>query len=373
MMQAQSCRPVNTFTIGFHEQAFNEAEHAAAVARHLGTQHTELYVTPGEARAVIPKLPQIFCEPFADSSQIPTFLVAQMTRRHVTVALSGDAGDELFAGYNRYVFAQRLWRTLSLAPRPLRRLGAAGLRSITPAGWDRLFRGAGPVLPGRLRVANPGDKMHKIAAVISLATVDDVYRRLVSQWRDPVNAVAGAVEPPTPLSDTATLGALTDPLQRMTYLDLVTYLPDDILVKVDRAAMAVSLETRVPFLDHRVIEFAWRVPMRYKVRDGRGKHLLRAVLERYVPRNLFERPKMGFGIPLDAWLRGELREWAESLLSPRALASIGAFEVGVIRDVWMRHLSGRENLAYMLWCVLMFQAWHQHWCGSAPVAHAEGV
>jgi len=365
LMQSQSTRPVNTFTIGFREPGYNEAEHAKSVARHLGTSHTELYVTPEEARAVIPKLPQIYCEPFADSSQIPTFLVSQLTRRHVTVALSGDAGDELFAGYNRYVFAQRLWRRLSVAPRPVRRWSASALRSIAPGRWDRLFGHARPALPQRLRVANPGDMMHKLAAVIGLDTVDDVYRRLVSQWQDPSSAIPGAVEPRTALTDVAALAGLRAPLERMTYLDLVTYLPDDILVKVDRAAMAVSLETRVPLLDHRVIEFAWRIPMRYKVHEGRGKHLLRAVLERYVPRSLFDRPKMGFGIPLDSWLRVELRDWAESMLSPSALHSVGAFEVGVIRNVWARHLSGRENLAYMLWCVLMYQAWHQHWNGTA--------
>jgi asparagine synthase (glutamine-hydrolysing) len=366
LMQTQSARPVNTFTIGFREPGYNEAEHAKAVAKHLGTSHTELYVTPGEARAVIPILPQIYCEPFADSSQIPTYLVSQLTRRHVTVALSGDAGDELFAGYNRYLFAQRLWRRLSIAPRPLRRLSAAALRSVAPARWDHLFDQARPVLPRRLRVANPGNKMHKVAAVMGLDTVDDFYRRLISQWQDPVAAVPRAVEPPTALTSAKQLTDLTAPLERMTYLDLVTYLPDDILVKVDRAAMAVSLETRVPLLDHRVIEFAWRIPMRYKVHNGRGKHLLRAVLERYVPRQLFDRPKMGFGIPLDAWLRAELRDWAETLLSPSTLQSVGAFEVSVIRDVWARHLSGRENLAYMLWCVLMYQAWHHHWSGMAP-------
>jgi len=212
--------------------------------------------------------------------------------------------------------------------------------------------------------------VHKLAGVIGLDTLDDVYRRLVSQWQDPVAAVPGAVEPPTALTSTKELVGLTSPLERMSYLDLVTYLPDDILVKVDRAAMAVSLETRVPLLDHRVIEFAWRIPMRHKVRDGHGKHLLRAVLERYVPRSLFDRPKMGFGIPLDAWLRVELRDWAESLVSPPALRAAGAFDVGVIRDVWARHLSGRENLAYMLWCVLMYQAWHQHWSESAPIGGA---
>lgn len=370
LMQAQSSRPINSFTIGFHEPGYNEASHAKAVAAHLGTNHTELYVTPGEARAVIPKLPHIYCEPFADSSQIPTYLVSELTRRHVKVALSGDAGDELFGGYNRYVFAQRQWRTLSLAPRPLRKWSANALRAITPSGWDRVLTQIRPLLPSRLQVANPGDKMHKIAAVIGLATLDDVYHRLISQWEDPSDAAAGAIEPPTALTDPAFMVGIDAPLARMTLLDLVTYLPDDILVKVDRAAMAVSLETRVPLLDHRVIEFAWRLPARYKVRHGRGKHLLRAVLEQYVPRSLFERPKMGFGVPLDSWLRVELREWAESLLSPSALRSTGAFSVAPVREVWARHLSGRENLAYMLWCVLMYQAWHRHWGESRAIQQA---
>ena len=363
LMQAQSSRPINTFTIGFAEAEYNEAEHAKAVAAHLGTNHTELYVTPDEARAVIPRLPQIYCEPFADSSQIPTYLVSQLARRHVTVALSGDAGDELFGGYNRYQIAQRVWRGLSRIPASLRGATAASMRALPPSGWDHVLKPLRFALPRQLRVQHPGEKVHKLAGVIGLASLDDVYTRLISQWPAPGAVVPGAHEPETPLNTAARMpGQFAQPLARMTYLDLVTYLPDDILVKVDRAAMAVSLETRVPLLDHRVVEFAWRIPAELKLRGGRGKHLLRAVLQRYVPRGLFERPKMGFGVPIDHWLRGPLREWAEHLLDPATLRAQGYFAVDPIRRAWAEHLDGRRSNQYPLWVILMFQAWleHQH-------------
>jgi len=361
LMQAQSSRPINTFTIGFAEAEYNEAEHAKAVAAHLGTNHTELYVTPDEARAVIPRLPEIYCEPFADSSQIPTYLVSQLARRHVTVALSGDAGDELFGGYNRYQVAQRVWRGLSRIPAPMRNAAAASMRALPPSGWDRVLKPLRFALPRQLKVQHPGEKVHKLAGVVALSSLDDVYRRLISQWPAPEVIVPGAHAPETPL-DTAgrTLCEFAQPLARMTYLDLVTYLPDDILVKVDRAAMAVSLETRVPLLDHRVVEFAWRIPAGLKLRGGRGKHLLRAVLERYVPRSLFERPKMGFGVPIDHWLRGPLREWAEHLLDPAVLRAQGHFAVEPIRQAWAEHLDGRYSNQYRLWVILMFQAWLEH-------------
>jgi len=363
LMQAQSSRPINTFTIGFAEAEYNEAEHAKAVAAHLGTNHTEFYVTPDEARAVIPRLPQIYCEPFADSSQIPTYLVSQLARRHVTVALSGDAGDELFGGYNRYQIAQRVWRGLSRIPAPLRGAAAASMRALPPSGWDHVLKPLRFALPRQLRVQHPGEKVHKLAGVISLSSLDDVYMRLISQWPAPSLVVPGAREPETPLNTAGRmLGKFSQPLARMSYLDLVTYLPDDILVKVDRAAMAVSLETRVPLLDHRVVEFAWRIPAELKLRGGRSKHLLRAVLERYVPRSLFERPKMGFGVPIDHWLRGPLREWAEHLLDPATLRAQGFFAVDPIRQAWAEHLEGRRSNQYPLWVILMFQAWleHQH-------------
>jgi len=361
LMQAQSARPINTFTIGFNETEYNEAEHAKAIAAHLGTHHTELYVTPEEARAVIPRLPQIYCEPFADSSQIPTFLVSQLARRHVTVALSGDAGDELFGGYNRYVIAQQVWRKLSAVPAALRTLTAGALRALPATAWDYALKPIRSVLPRPMRTQHPGEKVHKLASVLEKATLDEVYLRLVSLWPDPAVLVPGARAPRTPLTDGgASLQGMVDPLARMSFLDLVTYLPDDILVKVDRAAMAVSLETRVPLLDHRVVEFAWRIPLEYKVRAGRGKHLLRAVLERYVPRQLFERPKMGFGVPIDHWLRGPLREWADHLLDPARLRSQGFFAVEPITRAWTEHREGRASHHYALWTILMFQAWLEH-------------
>lgn len=357
LMQAQSNRPVKTFTIGFHEAGYNEAVHAKAVAKHLGTDHTELYVTPEEARAVIPRLPDLYDEPFADSSQIPTFLVAQLARRHVTVALSGDGGDELFGGYNRYFWGRNLWRRFGWMPRGMRKLSASAMTAIPPAAWDRLLSGMGPLLPALLKQARVGDKLHKLAGILAVRDPEEMYLSLVSHWHNPDEIVRRAQEPYTVLNDPKERTRLTDFTERMMYLDTVSYLPDDILVKVDRAAMGVSLETRVPLLDHRVVEFAWRVPLSMKIRDGQGKWLLRKVLNRYVPRELVERPKMGFGVPIDSWLRGPLREWAEALLDERRLRQEGFFEPAPIRRLWQEHLSGTSNWQYHLWDVLMFQAW----------------
>ncbi|MEW5781107.1 MAG: asparagine synthase (glutamine-hydrolyzing) [Pseudomonadota bacterium] len=357
LMQAQSSRPVKTFTIGFHEGEYNEAEHAKAVARHLGTDHTELYVTPEEAMAVIPKLPALYDEPFADSSQIPTFLVAQLARRHVTVSLSGDGGDELFGGYNRYFWARRLWRRLAGIPLSMRKLAAQGVRAISPQAWNRVFGLLAPLLPEHSRFRLPGDKLHKAAAIFAAKRPEEIYLRLVSHWEDPASLVLGTEEPATPMTDPAPSLDSADFEARMMYLDSITYLPDDILVKVDRAAMGVSLETRVPLLDHRVVEFAWRLPLRFKIRDGQGKWLLRQVLYRYVPKELIERPKMGFGVPLDQWLRGPLREWAEDLLSEERFKREGFLDPKPVRQKWREHLSGRRNWAYYLWDVLMWEAW----------------
>lgn len=357
LMQAQSERPVQTFTIGFHEAGYNEAEHAHAVAAHLGTEHTELYVTAEQAMAVIPRLPALYDEPFADSSQIPTFLVSELARRHVTVSLSGDGGDELFGGYNRYIWASRIWRSLSWAPRPLRAALAGVLTSLPPAAWNGVFSGLSIFLPRRWQYANPGDKLHKLAGILAVHSPEEIYLALVSHWHQPASIVIGATEPATALTDARQWAAVPDFESRMMYLDQMTYLPDDILAKVDRAAMGVSLETRVPLIDHRVVEFAWQLPLSMKIRPGQTKWLLRQVLYRYVPRELIERPKMGFGIPLDAWLRGPLRDWAESLLDEAKLRQEGYFHPAPIRQKWAEHLSGRRNWAYYLWDVLMFQAW----------------
>jgi asparagine synthase (glutamine-hydrolysing) len=357
LMQAQSSRPVKTFTIGSHEANYNEAEFAKAVAEHLKTEHTELYVTPKEAMDVIPRLPALYDEPFADASQIPTFLVSELTRRRVTVSLSGDGGDELFGGYNRYFWGRNIWRKVGWMPRGLRRAAARGMVSVSPAAWDAAFHGLDPVLPGSLRQSIPGDKMHKLAEVIAVDHPEAMYRNLVSTWKTPGELVPGASEPPTTLTDGAQWADLPDFVAWMMYRDLMTYLPDDILVKVDRAAMGVSLETRVPYLDHRVIEFAWRLPLSLKIRNGKGKWPLRQILYKYVPRTLIERPKTGFGIPIDTWLRGPLRAWAEELLDEGRLRREGYFAPGPIRRKWDEHLAGSRNWQYYLWNVLMFQAW----------------
>lgn len=357
LMQAQSSRPVKTFTIGFHEEGYNEAVHAKAVARHLGTDHTELYVTAEQAMAVIPRLPAMYDEPFSDSSQIPTFLVSQLARQHVTVSLSGDAGDELFSGYNRYQVAENLWHKLSAVPVPLRKFAARGLTSVSPHRWGRLAGAADRWLPPSARFAHIGDQMHKGAGVLASASADALYFGLVSHWQDPESVVIGGIEPPTLLTgDMPALDGLDD-VQRMMALDIATYLPDDILVKLDRAAMAVSLEARVPFLDHRVVEFAWCLPQSLKLRGGQTKWILRQVLHRHVPAALIERPKMGFGVPTGAWLRGPLRDWAEELLSESRLKREGYFNPAPIRKKWEAHLSGQRNWQHHLWDVLMFQAW----------------
>jgi asparagine synthase (glutamine-hydrolysing) len=349
LMQAQSSRPVKTFTIGFNDAGYNEAVHAKAVARHLGTEHTELYVTPEQAMEVIPRLPSLYCEPFADSSQIPTFLVSQLAKQHVTVSLSGDAGDELFCGYNRYQLTASLWKSLSIIPVPLRSMAARGITAISPQTWNRYAR----FLPW----TSVGDKLHKGAGVMTSASAAELYLGMLSSWADPAALVVGGVEPTTLLTgNQPSLTGLSD-VQRMMALDTLTYLPDDILVKVDRAAMGNSLESRVPFLDHRVVEFAWRLPMEYKLRAGQTKWALRQVLYRHVPRELIERPKMGFGFPIDKWLRGPLRNWAEELLSEQRLRKEGFFYPEPIRQKWAEHLSENRNWSSQLWGVLMFQAW----------------
>lgn len=359
LMQAQSARPVKTFTIGFWEKEYNEADHARAVAAHLGTDHTEWFVTEDDALAVVPQLPEIYDEPFADSSQIPTLLVSRLARKQATVSLSGDGGDELFGGYNRYLWTGGIWRRLRWLPAPLRAAGARLLIGIPPQRWDAAFGMLARFLPDRWRYANAGDKLHKLAELFAVRRPEDIYRELVSHWKQPCAVVKDSAEPPTVLTDETQWARLPDIEQRMMHLDLIEYLPGDLLAKIDRAAMRVSLETRVPFLDHRVVEFAWRLPLAMKLRGGRGKLLLRQALSRYVPEALTARPKMGFGVPLDAWLRGPLRDWAEALLDAARLEREGYFNAQPIRDRWREHLSGERNWAYHLWDVLMFQAWHE--------------
>ena len=356
LMQANSNRPVKTFSIGFSESGYDEAQYAKQVAAHLGTDHTELYVEPAQAMRMIERLPDMFDEPFADSSQIPTFLVSELTRPHVTVSLSGDGGDELFAGYNRYFQTTGAVGRLMNAPRPLRTGLAAALNGMSPHTWDQVFN----LVPKRWRPPTPGDKLYKLADVLRGGN-SAFYRRLVSHWDTPSDVVQGGSEPQGLLWDPTVIARFPDAIERMQYLDTLTYLPDDILTKVDRSSMAVSLEARVPLLDHRVVAFAWQLSSRQKVRHGKGKWLLRQVLQRYVPRELVERPKMGFGVPLDRWLRGPLRDWAEDLLSEHSLKQIGVLAPSPIRQKWQEHLSGGRNWQYHLWDVLMFQAWARRW------------
>jgi asparagine synthase (glutamine-hydrolysing) len=360
-----STRAVKTFSIGFHEEAFNEAQHAKAVAQHLGCDHTELYVTPAEAMGVIPRLPTIYDEPFSDASQIPTFLVSQLARQHVTVSLSGDAGDELFAGYDRYSWGETVWSKLQWCPEPLRPALSAAVAWPSKESWDRVFAALGPLLPAKLRFGNPGDKMQKFSDLLASKSQGEVYRFLVSLWHRP-GELLHANEPPSALTDSSRWPAEQSFLDRMMFLDQIGYLPDDILVKVDRAAMAVSLETRVPMLDHRLVEFAWTLPRHHKVRQGKSKWLLRQLLDRHVPSALVDRPKMGFGVPIGAWLRGPLKDWASSLLDPAKVRDQGFFDPQTLADRWAQHQSGRREFGHQLWAVLMFQAWLENNGAASP-------
>ncbi|ABC29210.1 asparagine synthase (glutamine-hydrolyzing) [Hahella chejuensis KCTC 2396] len=357
LMQKQSRRKVRTFSIGFHEDAYNEAHYAKEVASYLNTEHTELYVTPEMAQSVIPDLPLIYDEPFADVSQIPTYLVSQLARQHVTVSLSGDGGDELFGGYTRYSWATSIWRAMRYVPLPFRRAAQALISGVSVERWNSVASLISPLTPSQFKHSHPGDKLHKLAGVLSSTSGVDVYRYLVSQSKSPDLLVKGGRELPTALNDPSAWGASLDFSEQMMLMDQLSYLRDDILTKVDRAAMAVSLETRVPFLDHRVTQLAWRLPLSLKVRDGKGKWILRQVLYKYVPEKLIERPKTGFGVPIAEWLRRDLREWAESLLSPEALSVSDCWNIDVVRGKWIEHVTGRRNWWYEIWGVLMFQAW----------------
>jgi asparagine synthase (glutamine-hydrolysing) len=357
LMQAQSSRPIKTFTIGFHEKDYNEAVHARRIAEHLGTEHTELYVTAQQALNVVPLLSEMYDEPFADVSQIPTYLVSQLARGSVTVSLSGDGGDELFAGYQRYFRTMAIWGWQKRVPAQLRHVISQVMQSASPETIDSAYQRFRPLMPRSQQFSAVGDKVHKLAPMLNSSGPESVYLKTVSHWTDPTDVVLGSSEPDNFGRFFKTTESLPCFEERMMLTDLVNYLPDDILTKVDRASMAVSLEARVPILDHRVVEFAWKLPMRFKIRNGSSKWILRQVLYKHVPAALVERPKMGFGVPIDHWLRGPLRSWAEDLLSEESLHRQGLFNVDAVRTKLKEHLSGSRNWQYLLWDVLIFQSW----------------
>lgn len=351
LMQSISKKPINSFSIGFHEKEFDEAPHAKEVAQYIGTNHHELYISSQEALDVIPKIPQFWDEPFADSSQIPTYLLSSLTKNHVTVALSGDGGDELFAGYNRYLYSQKLWSFAKKAPYPIRKFIGKLLQTPSPKNWDRLFS----LFPNRLFPPQMGDKIYKTLSLAESKTPIDFYNNIVSFWDEKSLELENKSLYDWPECHTG------DFISQMQFYDMTTYLPEDILTKVDRASMAVGLEARVPLIDHRVVEWSFHLPMNYKIRQGQSKWILRQVLYKHVPKELIERPKMGFGIPLDQWLRGPLKEWAFDLLSENKLSSEYFPNKKAIQKRWQDHLKGKGSWQHSLWGVLMFQAWKEKW------------
>ena len=356
LMQKNSTNLVKTFSIGFNEKEYNEAHHAKLIAEHLGTDHTEFYVSDQDAMDVIPKLPDMYDEPFSDSSQIPTYLVSKLTRQHVTVVLSGDGGDEVFAGYNRYYFANSLSNKFKLLTGPGRYLLKKVIKQGSPSSWDKIF----DLLPSKYAVPQAGDKLHKLASVIS-GNQQDIYKKLVSHWDNTTDLVSGTSHHSGIFSKDYFNEVNTNFVETMQYTDTKTYLPDDILTKVDRASMAVSLEVRVPLLDHRLVEYVWKLPLSMKMRNGRSKWLLREILYKYVPQELIDRPKMGFGVPIGHWLRGPLRDWAECLLDEKKIKEAGILNYAPIKIKWAEHLSGERNWQYHIWDILIFQAWSEKW------------
>lgn len=370
LLQRAATRPVKTFSIAFEEQEFNEAHHAARLAGHLGTDHTEVLLTGEDALAVVPKLPEIFDEPHADTSQIPAYLISGVARRQVTVALSGDGGDEVYGGYNRYTHGEPLFNRMLRVPAQVRGAVGSGIGGVAPATWDRAYRGIAWALPGSLRHRMPGDKLSKMGRLMRAGSAAEMYRSLVSAWEQPERLVRGSTGVADPLALRLAAPWPKPLLDRMMLADQETYLPDDQLAKIDRVSMAVSLEVRVPLLDHHLVEFSWRLPHHLKVRDGEGKWLLRQVLYRLVPREMVERPKMGLSVPIDQWLKGPLRPWAEELLDAERIRREGVLNPAPIRAAWESLLAGRSDVGLGVWSVLMFQAWHERWQPAAAGVRA---
>jgi len=356
LMQNLSTKPIQTFTVGFHDDSYNEANYAANVARHLGTEHKEFYVTAQDAIDVIPMLPNMYDEPFADSSQIPTYLISKLTRDHVTVSLSGDGADEFFGGYNRYLWGKNIWDRIKIFPLPLRKLIADLIKSPSPQTWDNLFSVLGRFLPNKYLHQSMGNKLHKLSKIVGATSANNVFFELISLWCND-DFVIGSKRISSKETDLLKKYNNLDFTEFMMCVDMQSYLPDDILTKVDRATMSVGLESRAPYLDHELIELAWSLPLDMKIKNGKSKWLLRKILHKYIPKEMIERPKMGFGVPMDSWLRGPLRDWAEDLLSESKLKSDGYLKTSLVREKWDDHISGKRNWQYHLWGVLMFQAW----------------
>ena len=356
-MQKNNTQPIKSYSIGFHETDYNEAQYASKVAEHLKTDHTELYLEPKHAIDLIPNLPEIYDEPFADSSQIPTYLISKLLGQHVTVGLSGDGGDELFAGYNRYQWAGKFALTSKILPNPIRTTLVKMINSLSPLQWDSVFK----LLPQKFKYNNIGDKLYKVASILPLNNEQTIYRELVSQWSSPGEIIRDAQEIKTVAIENNLKNTVSNFTSRMQLMDMISYLPDDILVKLDRASMAVGLEARVPLLDHRIVEFALKLPIDMKQRNGKSKWLLRQLLHRYVPSEIVERPKMGFSIPIGDWLRGPLREWSQDLLSSEQLKKHDFFKSDIVQTYLNEHMKGHRNHQYKLWVLLMFQSWYLKW------------
>jgi len=356
LMQSQSSKKVKTFSIGFNEKAYNEAHYAKEVASYLGTDHTELYVTSRDVMDVIPLLPSLYDEPFADCSQLPTYLVSKLARQSVTVALSGDGGDELFGGYNRYFWVNKIWSKIQYLPFIARKNISSIIKLIPPDYWNSLAAGLNKIVPMSYQVSHASDKAFKLANILSAKCIEDIYNQLITQWSSPEQTVIGATISKS-LFQENTHKSIQDFESQMMFLDSISFLPDDILVKVDRAAMGVSLETRAPFLDHNIVEYALKIPLSMKINNEESKWVLREILCKYIPKKMVDRPKMGFGVPIDSWLRGPLREWSESLLDESRLKNEGYFNTSIIRKKWYEHTSGQRNWQYHLWSILMFQEW----------------
>jgi asparagine synthase (glutamine-hydrolysing) len=357
LMSSVSNARISTFTIGFEESGFDEAIYAKKIAQHLGTNHTELYLKPSDCFDVIPLLSKIYDEPFADSSQIPTYLVSKLAAGSVKVALSGDGGDELFGGYNRYFFAGKLWNNLRFFPKPLRSGLHTILNKLNAKQWDVLSDALHYMLPKKYHFSNLTDKLIKASSLLAIESFDDVYFRLVKQWENSGEILN--IDCETEKNKLTRTDIIQNNMDKMMLNDLLTYLPDDILCKVDRAGMSVSLESRMPFLDHNIFAFSSTLPLSFKINNGNSKWILKEILKKYIPENLINRPKMGFGIPLEAWLRGPLKDWAEDLLEEKKMNEIGILNSTLVRNKWEEHISGKRNWHYQLWAILMFQAWHK--------------